>query len=528
MDETWDALVIGSGMGGLAAAALLARFRGWRVCVLERHATAGGFTHTFRRPGGWEWDVGVHYVGEMGEGMLPRRVMDAVTGGTVAWERLPEPFDHVHYPGLSFAFGGDGADLRARLATLFPGERAGIDAWFRDVKSAARAISGELMAEELPAPLRRLLRMTGLLADPGHTATTAAALERRFADPRLRALLASIWGNYGLPPGDSAFPLHALVAQHYLKGAWYPRGGAAVIARGAEAVIGAAGGQILRRHTVTRILMDGDRAVGAEVTARAGGHESGLTLRAPLVISNAGAHNTFARLLPPEAGGAMARRLEPFTPAPLSAVSVYLGLNDSPARLGLKGENVWIFDGFDHDGAGDPAAWSGDMRPPAALLSLPSLRAGDERRHTAEIIALVPPDLFTPWRDQGWRRRGADYEALKERIANALLALVERHHPGFAALVEFREVATPLSVAYFTASPGGAIYGLPGTAGRYRRLGLLGVRTAVPGLLLTGADAFVPGVVGALFAGAAAAGAAMGRFGFPQLMKAIYRRRHSL
>src|SRR5271165_5891211 len=61
--DQWDAIVIGSGIGGLAAAALLAKHGGKRVLVLERHYVAGGFTHVFHRPG-YEWDVGVHYIGE--------------------------------------------------------------------------------------------------------------------------------------------------------------------------------------------------------------------------------------------------------------------------------------------------------------------------------------------------------------------------------------------------------------------------------------------------------------------------------
>ena len=62
--ESWDAIVIGSGMGGMTAAATLSKLAGKRVLVLERHYTAGGFTHTFRRPG-YEWDVGVHYIGDV-------------------------------------------------------------------------------------------------------------------------------------------------------------------------------------------------------------------------------------------------------------------------------------------------------------------------------------------------------------------------------------------------------------------------------------------------------------------------------
>jgi len=64
--DTWDAIVIGSGIGGLTAASLLARHAGKRVLILERHYTAGGFTHVFHRPG-YEWDVGVHYIGQVND-----------------------------------------------------------------------------------------------------------------------------------------------------------------------------------------------------------------------------------------------------------------------------------------------------------------------------------------------------------------------------------------------------------------------------------------------------------------------------
>ena len=83
LDEQWDAIVIGSGIGGLTAAILLAQHGGKRVLVLERHYEAGGFTHTFHRPG-YQWDVGVHYIGEMQNKNSPvRRAFDHVTGGGV-------------------------------------------------------------------------------------------------------------------------------------------------------------------------------------------------------------------------------------------------------------------------------------------------------------------------------------------------------------------------------------------------------------------------------------------------------------
>ena len=73
VDERFDVIIVGSGIGALTTAAFLSKKAGKRVLILERHYTAGGYTHSFRRPG-YEWDVGVHYLGEMGpRGELGRR-----------------------------------------------------------------------------------------------------------------------------------------------------------------------------------------------------------------------------------------------------------------------------------------------------------------------------------------------------------------------------------------------------------------------------------------------------------------------
>src|SRR6201998_4099557 len=81
--RSFDAIVIGSGMGALAFSSIMAKLRNWRVLVLEQHFKIGGFTHTFSRPGGWTWDVGVHYVGEMGPGMNGRGLFVFMPDGRV-------------------------------------------------------------------------------------------------------------------------------------------------------------------------------------------------------------------------------------------------------------------------------------------------------------------------------------------------------------------------------------------------------------------------------------------------------------
>src|SRR5579863_6127666 len=93
--DQWDAIVIGSGIGGMTAAVLLAKHAGKRVLVLERHYVAGGYTHAFHRPG-YEWDVGVHYIGEVQDLASPlRQTFDYLTGGRLKWSTMPEVYDRI-------------------------------------------------------------------------------------------------------------------------------------------------------------------------------------------------------------------------------------------------------------------------------------------------------------------------------------------------------------------------------------------------------------------------------------------------
>jgi len=90
----YDALIIGSGMSGLTSGALLSDL-GWRVCVLEQHYTAGGYTHSYERRG-YEWDVGVHYIGDVGARTRTRSMFDYLTAGQLQWAPMDEEYDRFY------------------------------------------------------------------------------------------------------------------------------------------------------------------------------------------------------------------------------------------------------------------------------------------------------------------------------------------------------------------------------------------------------------------------------------------------
>jgi phytoene dehydrogenase-like protein len=398
------------------------------------------------------------------------------------------------------------------LIAAFPGEASNIVQYFRDLKSAVNWLSLYTMSLATPAPVSWIVRALNRVMASLPLQTLRDYLESRFQDPRLRAVLASQWADHGLPPSQCAFLTHAVIASHYLNGGWYPNGGAGEIAKATGAIIRAAGGDLLPNHEVTRILVENGNAVGVEVQIKKGKEGSLAQFRAPVIVSDAGAWNTFNRLLP-------STQQEP-PPQGFEVVELFLGLRRDPRELGFQGENHWIFPSFDHD---EMYARRDDLlqgSPGMTYLSFPSLKDPAAKRHTAEIIAPLSHRALEAYRNEPWRRRGADYESLKNRITETLLDFVEQRHPGFRDLVEYSELATPLTFEHFAASPSGAIYGYPGTPERYRKR-QFGVVTPIPNLYLTGADAIMSGIMGAVMGGVLTASRLLGPFGFFKIMKAI-------
>jgi all-trans-retinol 13,14-reductase len=499
LPTNWDAIVIGSGMGGLTFASLYAQMAHKRVLILERHYVAGGFTHAFERKG-FSWDVGLHYVGAMAPGSPSRALMDFVTGGEVSWEALPDCYDVYHYPDLTVKAASDPEQYERSLIAHFPAEAHAIRRYFADVQSTAKAMGPQVWSWSLPKWISTPMRWLNPRATELSTITVAAYMQSNFVDKRLIAALCSHWGDYGLPPDRASFATHAMITASYFGGAYFPVGGSSTIAHAAIKMVKAHGGDCLTSHSVDRILIEDGKAVGVKVGA--------VEYRAPLIVSNAGRGTTLG-LFP---GAATATSQEPGA----TAITLYLGLKESPNRIGVRGENHWIHKSFDH-------AIATEIN--SAFLSFSSMNNPAAHKHTAQVMAIVDPSLFQPWKDTQWKRRGASYEELKSDLAERLLSLAEQATPGLRELVAYQELSTPLTVEHFTGSQ--SIYGAPGTPARFKERALT-VRTPIPNLLLTGADACCLGIQGAMMGGVFAAGFALHPLlGFPRIMKAAQRLPHN-
>ena len=158
----YDALIIGSGIGSLTTAGLLAQTAGLRVLILEKHSTPGGLTHSFRAMGA-SWDVGLHYVGDMEPGSRPRQLLDYLTGGALSWTRMPTGYDRFYLPGhgLDVTIPSSLQEYRRLLTSLFPREKRAIRRYCADVQRTYSWMSLGYVREmgpprAAPASARRL------------------------------------------------------------------------------------------------------------------------------------------------------------------------------------------------------------------------------------------------------------------------------------------------------------------------------------------------------------------------------------
>ena len=516
--DHYDTILIGSGMGCLAAGACLAK-EGQKVLLLERHYTAGGYTHVFKRRG-YEWDVGIHYIGEVNreKGVL-KKLFDYVTDGELKWADMGEVYDRIVIGDKTYDFKKGVENYKNELKRHFPEEAKAIDDYEDLVFQVSKDSRSYFAQKAMPKVMQSL--MGGKMRKPYlkyATRSTLSVMKELTDNEELIKVLTGQYGDYGLPPGRSSFVMQASISKHYFHGGCFPIGGSSRIVETVDPIIEAAGGTILTNAEVKQVLVSGGKATGVEL-------KGGKQFTADRVVSGTGIVNTYTKLLSKDlvAKHHFDKQLQKVTPS-AAHVCLYIGLNGSPEELKLPKANYWVYpEDLDHDAA--VARYEKDLNAPfpVVYISFPAAKdpSWPERypgKSTIDIITVMPFDIFQEWEGTRWKKRGEDYEELKEKFAQRLLTELYRLEPQLEGKVDCYELSSPITTRHFMNYDRGELYGIDHDPSRYEQK-FLQPRTPIKNFYLTGQDVVTAGVAGALFAGFLTASAITGKNQVEQAMK---------
>ncbi len=472
-----DAIIIGSGIGGLVAGSLLARY-GWRVLICESHSIAGGAAHSFSRQG-FHFDSGPSfYCGlgtepKTGSGSLNplRQVLDAleVELPTVAYD----PMGHYHFPDGTLPVYGNSDRYRQAVAQFTPSgaqELAAFESRLLKLYDALRPIPTLALRADLKAlpllvgryggSLLKLLPQLSVIQG-----SVGDILDQTVQDPWVRRLIdLECFLLSGLTASGTVAPEVAFMFGERTHSVIdYPLGGSGAIVTALVKGLERWGGELRLNSPVERVVVEAGQATGVLL-------QGGRRLSAPVVISNATVWDTYGQLLAPEDLPPAFRQRSLQTPAVHSFMHLHLGLR-AEGLEGLTGHHVVVHDS--------------DLTQPGhtCMISIPSVwdqSLAPEGHHVVHAYTLEPY--------AGWRRDD-DYPMRKRQRAEPLFRALERVIPDVRSRIALELIGTPLTHAHYLRRHQGT-YG-PAIAAQD---GLFpNHRTPVSGLYRVG-DSTLPGI----------------------------------
>ncbi len=486
-----DVAIVGAGIGGLSAAALLAD-SGLRVQVFDHHVLAGGYCHSYPRkarhngqPLLYRFDAGPHDFSGVWEGGTISGLFERLgIADRIEWARV----DHSYITQAGAI--DPPRDWRAyalMLGERFPDSAAGImslfetiHAIFEDMYSTGVGRSG----------------IPGLPEDPGKLLAYPKAhpigfkwINRPFdelvaahvSDRQVVSVINALVGYLGDGTEKLTCGQMVPIFGYYFKGGFYPKGGSSRFSDVLVEAIEERGGAVHLKTPVKRILVENGEACGVEL-------RDGRKVRARAIVSNADIRRTFLELVDDAHTPVDFRRtLETAEPA-TSCFTVQLGVDYVPdikpaTHVHLPGASVGI-----------------------AAMSLVDPSAAPAGHAILNLIRLVPYKVAKDWfppEDGGdewktWRRSDA-YERRKQALGDEMIAAAEKVLPGLSDHIVYRTDASPVTYARYDWASSGSIYGVS-SAGR-----LKGSKSPVRNLVIAGGGNVGAGVEAVVISGANAA-----------------------
>jgi len=471
--KQFDVIIIGSGLGGLVCGYILSK-NGYKVGIFEKNNQIGGCLQTFKRKG-VSFDTGMHYIGSMEEGQILHRFFKYLNLlEDVRLMKLDKDgFDHICMGNETFHYAMGYENFIEKLSERFPGERASITEYVRQIKNIAEA-SPLYNLREINAPT---------FIETYYIKSSASSFVREItSDEKLRNVLAGTNSLYAGVPDKTPLYIHALINNFYIQSAWRIVGGSDSISNSLAGSIRSFGGEIFTNAEVKKISTSADSAVSVELA-------DGEVVNGKKFISNIHPQATIEKLETPLIRRAYRDRINSLENT-ISTFTLYLVFK--PGTVKYLNFNIYQHNTND--------VWSCQNYtttdwPRSYLYMHQADSENMEYARSAQVIAYMNYNDVQKWEDSSVGKRGAAYLSFKKEKAEVLLDNLEKKYPGIRDNVEAWYTSTPLTYKDYTATKDGSTYGIIRDC-NFPTQTLVSQRTKIPNLFLTGQNINSHGILG--------------------------------
>ena len=494
MNSYFDVIIIGGGLGGLTAGAMLTK-HGKKVLLLEQHYIPGGCATTFKRKD-YIMEVGLHELDGLDEKDSKQEIF-----------KFLEIDKHINFlpaaelyryksKDTDFVFPHGVDEIVNALIEKFPEEEIGIRNYVKFMDSVLSEISRlpeEWWKKILLFPFMPLLYKNVVKAS---TTNLGDWLDKHINSDELKLILLGNLVYYHDDPYSMSLFYYIAAQSSYMNGGGhFIQGGSQQLSNYLAKVIEDNGGQVLLGKKATRILVDGGKANGVVYKDSFNNELSEVTVNSDRIIANL-AIPLVVDLLPDIESKKLSNKIKDLETA-CSLISVYIGFKKAPKLLGnrhystiLVGDDVKSIADFN---ANCNASWE-DRNFAFVDYSQVDSRLAPEGKGFGAICAA---DYLS-----NWDKLDEDsYAKKKEEVAQVFIKRLEKLIPGISEQVEYYEVGTPKTIQRYILSPDGTAYGFaqtPKQAGNKR----IPLKSPVKNLYFAGAWTFPGGgFTGAILSG---------------------------